>query len=142
MARQTMKRKTSIAPCYSETDGTLLSLERSREAACPSLRLLHVLTTHSSVADSNIGIIVRSANNNVGTEQPSGLGHKKRKDVSRHFMKPLCAGESSASRSRLFTFCEKSICSHLIAGWVAPQTIWTLRKIEIFFCICLESKQD
>lgn len=111
MARQTMKRKTSIAPCHSETDGTLLSLERSREAVCPSVRLSHVLTTHSSDADSNRGITVRSANNSVGTEQPSGLGHRKRKDVTRNFMKPLYAGESSASRSRLFTFCEKSICS-------------------------------
>jgi len=65
MAGQTMKFKTSITPCYSETAGTLLSHERSNKAACPFLRLSHDLTTHTSITDNNIGFTVRSTNNSV-----------------------------------------------------------------------------
>ena len=65
MAGQTMKFKTSIMPCYSETAGTLLSYERSNKAVCPFLRLSHDLTTHTSIRDNNIGITVRSTKDNV-----------------------------------------------------------------------------
>jgi hypothetical protein len=59
MAGQTMKFKTSITPCYSETSGNLLSHERSNKAVCPFLHLSHDLTTHASITDNNKGIIVR-----------------------------------------------------------------------------------
>ena len=64
IAGQTMKFKTSITPCYSETAETL-SYERSNIAVCPFLRLSHDLTAHASITDNNIEITVRSAKNSV-----------------------------------------------------------------------------
>jgi len=65
MAGQTMKFKTSITPCYSETAGTLLSYERSNIAACPFLRLSHDLTAYANITDNNIRITVKSAKKSV-----------------------------------------------------------------------------